>query len=422
MVNKFYYRRTKALTWREFPGHRELPSAGWKIHVSCHVSEHADLLASTEPLLHDAGVTYKVAATPADTAALNSGRGGLTQIGKVMTVYCSNETSAVSLARGLAQRWTSLRGPEIHGEGQLSTPSRVYLRHGGFRAVWRLDAFGRPQRIYATGKGALRKDLLSRTRRRINGKPLTFAATPELPERFGTAPRETLVRVQRLNSSQHLTGLYLGTQDPRAWVLKIPHRAEARERLANEHAVLRAIDRASHWHDEGALQIEHLPGVCAEALPASSLKGLFPALLTETEALHRRGWVHRDIKWSNVLVSEQGLRLIDFELTCALNAQSSLDGGTRGYRPPSETNASARASYDVYSLGACLVHALLGTNPSFLPANDAALQTLLRLHGVSPALRTLVKDMMHPQSDARPSLAEVRARLTKGVLHEPEGH
>jgi len=89
-------------------------------------------------------------------------------------------------------------------------------------------------------------------------------------------------------------------------------------------------------------------------------------------AVHRSGFVHHDLKPSNVLLGLDGQpRLLDFNLASdARNAKSRL-GGTLPYMPPEhlqavreqDGSASMDTRGDVYSLGVILYELLTGTHP-----------------------------------------------------------
>jgi serine/threonine protein kinase len=72
--------------------------------------------------------------------------------------------------------------------------------------------------------------------------------------------------------------------------------------------------------------------------------------------LHKHGVYHQDVKPSNLLWTDNGVRIIDFNVAVTENDEVKGGGGTRRYLPPdydysSELDASDRIDRDLYALG-----------------------------------------------------------------------
>lgn len=119
--------------------------------------------------------------------------------------------------------------------------------------------------------------------------------------------------------------------------------------------------------------------------------------------LHENGIIHRDLKPSNLLVDADGsLSICDFGFACREIDNCHGKAGTPGYSPP-ETDQDGLIhtdKVDIYALGACLLHLLLGRcseGPHDLP-ND-----------LSPMTQELLEEMMSSDPDDRPSIDDLLA-------------
>jgi eukaryotic-like serine/threonine-protein kinase len=155
------------------------------------------------------------------------------------------------------------------------------------------------------------------------------------------------------------------------------------------------------------------------------------------------GWVHRDIKPDNILVSGEGVvKLIDFAISTkqkgGLSALFSFGKkavqGTRSYMSPEQIrNQNLDPRADVYSYG-CVLFELMTGKPPFTGANADELLTK-HLTGpipsiqpyndnVTPEFANLVRKMMAKRKEERPGtmydfLKEFRQMRVFKVLPKP---
>ena len=84
--------------------------------------------------------------------------------------------------------------------------------------------------------------------------------------------------------------------------------------------------------------------------------------------LHKHGVYHQDVKPSNLLWTDKGVRIIDFNVAVTENDEVQGGGGTRRYLPPdydysSEPDSADRMDRDLYALGISFYECLTGKYP-----------------------------------------------------------
>jgi eukaryotic-like serine/threonine-protein kinase len=108
-------------------------------------------------------------------------------------------------------------------------------------------------------------------------------------------------------------------------------------------------------------------------------------------AAHARGVVHRDVKPGNLILTDQGIKILDFGLarfvgSADLTTQGSVVG-TASYMSPEQTRCqSADFSSDVWATGIVLYEMLAGT-PPFTGSHSEAICYAIR-HDTPPPLPT----------------------------------
>ncbi|GAA1616571.1 serine/threonine-protein kinase [Catellatospora bangladeshensis] len=147
-------------------------------------------------------------------------------------------------------------------------------------------------------------------------------------------------------------------------------------------------------------------------------------------AAHARGVVHRDIAPGNILLTADGVKIIDFEL-CAPAGSDEYDAdgqliGTPPYVSPERLDGrSVQPAADVYALGVLLYRMLSGTLP-WRADNAVALMTAPRLRpptplppvaGLPQELADAVAACLADEPGQRPTAADLAHML---AAHTPE--
>lgn len=169
--------------------------------------------------------------------------------------------------------------------------------------------------------------------------------------------------------------------------------------------------------------MSYAASVCCPSLPCGPwAAGLAEALL----AIHDTGIVHRDLKPGNVLVAEDGPRVIDFGISSAVDAtQLTRTGavmGTPGFMAPEQIVSSREAgpAADVFSLGCVLVFAATGRGPFGAGGTAEILYRAVhqqpQLDGVPQGLGPLIGSCLDKDPARRPPAASVLAALGEPTL------
>ncbi|MFF4161785.1 protein kinase [Streptomyces sp. NPDC001741] len=167
------------------------------------------------------------------------------------------------------------------------------------------------------------------------------------------------------------------------------------------------------------------------ALDEEEVRKLGAELARALETVHAAGVVHRDVKPGNVLLAADGPRLIDFGIARGAGATplttTSRMIGSPAFMSPEHVAGSGRVvpASDVFCLASVLCFAATGRDP-FGDGPVAAVLYRVKyveadLDGVPGALRAVLQDCLVADPAARPTPAELAARLApEGSVRWPE--
>ncbi|MFE9244187.1 serine/threonine-protein kinase [Nocardiopsis sp. NPDC006938] len=242
--------------------------------------------------------------------------------------------------------------------------------------------------------------------------------------------------------------VYLGRTEARSVAVKVMHGAVVgepgfRRRFAREVELAR---RVSGPHTASVLDADlgtAAPWLVTEYVPGPTLSrtvqrhgpltveatlALAAGLAEALRSIHLVGVVHRDLKPGNIILSEEGPRVIDFGIAKALRGSSEISltpltplggrFGTPPYMSPEQMlGEELGPASDVFSLGSVLYYAATGA-PPFGRKGLAVIQRVLEaapdLSALPEDLRDLVGSCLAREPANRPDpdrlLAELGAR------------
>ncbi|MET0621351.1 MAG: lipopolysaccharide kinase InaA family protein [Pyrinomonadaceae bacterium] len=420
------------------------PVQGWKLHVSATLLSACDVLERIWPLLAGRSTPYKAPRSLTELYKLNSGLFyGYSQIGKVFTVYPRTDAEAVELATRLDELTRRIPAPAVPFDQSFG--GSVYYRFGAFARMEMEHADGRRTPAIRDRKGGLVPDV----RAAADAKPdwVTDPFLGSRPPAEGSKPRKQHAQsfcIFRALVQRGKGGVYqaahFGVDGPQLCLLKEGRRygevgwdgRDGAQRTRYEERVISSLSSCgvevphiiSSFEMDGNFYLvtEFIEGESLHKMLARRERRMpVPVALRYGvqlchifQRLHAAGWVWRDCKPANILVTTEGrLRPIDFEGACPADDPDPLFWGTPGFTPPEwqEPNLRTCVSGDLYALGGMLYLLLTGRLPE---TTDPAPVARLR-RGVPPEVGALVVRLLDRDPDSRPRAEDV-SRVLRTAL------
>lgn len=109
--------------------HHEIPSEGWKLHVSADAASAPAVADAVLPRLRGMGVNHKVVGSVEALQSMSSG-----QQAKFITIYPDSPAQARSIVGAVDAAVSGVPGgsPAVAGELPVGSSGRVFTRYGGF--------------------------------------------------------------------------------------------------------------------------------------------------------------------------------------------------------------------------------------------------------------------------------------------------
>ena len=400
---------------------RDEPAQGWKIHLSATLRSASEVFSHALPILRKRGALFKVPARLEILAALNSGFGQFSQIGKFLTVYARSDAEAVALARELHAATRKLEGPQIPFDVRYRKNSIVFYRYGAFLGLGKngaggtiVDPAGRirtdlrdrahavprwledpfPQRHVETHNARLTNPLgiellpIKAIAQRGKGGVYVALDISVLPARF------VIVKEGRRHGESNWVGV--------DGFARVKHEGRILRQLKRAGVAVPTVLREFTQGRNRYLVLEMvrgqslLTGKCSQPKKSSWRRGLIlldrigPVLA----AIHRAGYVWRDCKPEHIFCQGGQVRLIDFEGACRTDQTEVQPWGSPNYTPPScHERISRRAGTleDDYALGVIVFQ--FGTG-KFPPSSSRRRTSIYKGTHCPDSLRSRIESLL----------------------------
>jgi serine/threonine protein kinase len=228
-------------------------------------------------------------------------------------------------------------------------------------------------------------------------------------------------------------------------VLKFPHASAfdskiVRERLIREakassalnHPNIVTIYEINEWHGRLFICMEYVEGrtlgeICrGGAVPIHEVIAIATQIVQTISAVHKRGVLHRDIKSSNIMLTDEGLvKVLDFGIA-KLAGATALTGsqvfiGTPAYSAPEVIRgASPNERSEIYAVGVVLYELLAGRIPFSGEEPSAVIYAIMNVLPLSfqEVGRPVPQNLEDTVMKALAKMPEERYQTLEEMLHD----
>jgi len=422
-------------------------SQGWKLHIAATILSANNILETIAPVLKDRDVLFKGPTSLEELQKLNSGlHYGYGQVGKFITVYPRSAREARSLARKLDELTRGVPAPAVPFDFRYRQDSCVFYRYGAFKLIMIDGEEGLQVPALRDPEGKLVPDPKYAGSAKPGWVPPLFKSNEVRQEIKRASPLATTFRVFQSLSQRGKGGVYkaidFSQNQPRLCLLKEGRQSgetswdgrDGKWLVKREEEVLRSLSAAGvpvaavydsfELNNNQYLVTEFVEGETLETVLKKRCRRLrvnralsYAAELASLLAgIHAAGWVWRDCKPANILVTRSGtLRPIDFEGARPVNGSDARLWTTSDFYPTTARDMPGPQA-DLYAFAIVTYYLLTGR----LPEENGEVRLRQLRRNVPESIFVLVDQLLRP--DNRLDSATVLRQLERVVDEERVPH
>jgi serine/threonine protein kinase len=406
---------------------------GWILHLSVIPVQYKGLLTDILPELLVFRVPFKIVATQKLLRQFNNGLFGNQKVGKAITIFIEDGLDLPAFLEALLSKTGHYTGPRISTDYRFR--HNLYYRYGSFKPVIYTDGYGNRERLMYDQAGNLMKDVYSdppllpnwlenpfaryqQTENQdaiqipavsptgISGitrapgvqgqsmfaagffakyRPVQLLKSDKKGDvykgiyyRHHLLPTWCIIKQGRMGQFADETGADM--QNRILWqyqvmqelenTLRIPHVLAKLEDKEQNFLVMSLVDGEPLAKKTFTI-LHNRPWWLVSRKEQNEITGYLLQVTQQIQALHQKGYIHRDITGTNFLVTPGGkVYLVDLELVYHYPTRQPwlpYQQGTPGYMSPQQWKYEVpQPADDTYALGALLLNCLTGIEPVLL--------------------------------------------------------
>lgn len=422
---------------------------GWLLHISVIQPQVLPLLEVVIPVLIRNTIPFKIIKDKDTARNLLDGLFGSYKIGKIITIYPQNSIDSLQLAKELISHTKGFRGPSVLTDVPLG--GNLYTRYGSFNPIRKSDASGRLTNYIYNGKGELVPDNYNIPFSMQQGidwpfaeicQPMTIAPKKILHDIYKpiavlkTDPRGDVIKALYLKKPFWVKSCVIkqgrrnmsADEEGRDIADRLKWQQETHNRLSGIIPLPKILSFFKEGEDSYlAMEFVNGPSLynylnalncrCDAwfALPVRSkllILGFLEQVIKMVAAIHKEGYVHRDITPVNFIIDKGCCRPIDVELAYSWENKRPIipfQFGTAGFMSPEQIEVKTpTVKEDIYGLGATMVTLLIGIPPGIFSTEKREILTEnLHFFIRNTGIVNIIVDCLETDPNVRPSAEKV---------------